>query len=112
MEQQGQGVLRDFTQRIETLERAMVTLRDALTEILGTGDLGGAPRPNRLPTLTNQEKRILALISQDKKSGEIAKLLKLSKRTIEAHRYNMQRKLGLKSSAELRGFARENGEER
>jgi DNA-binding CsgD family transcriptional regulator len=45
--------------------------------------------------LTKMENIILGLISQQKKSREIANLLFLSEKTIRNHRYNIKKKLDL-----------------
>ena len=45
--------------------------------------------------LTPTELRIAKLIRDDKTSGEIADLMNLSPRTIESHRKNIRRKMGL-----------------
>ena len=45
--------------------------------------------------LTKMENTILDLISQQKKSKEIANLLFLSEKTIRNHRYNIKKKLDL-----------------
>ena len=45
--------------------------------------------------LTKMESIILGLISQQKKSKEIANLLFLSEKTIRNHRYNIKKKLDL-----------------
>lgn len=51
--------------------------------------------------LTNREKEILKHISSGKNSAEIAKLLSLSKHTIDTHRKNMLHKTGTKSALDL-----------
>jgi DNA-binding NarL/FixJ family response regulator len=55
--------------------------------------------------LSNRELEILRMIGQGFGTGEIARELKRSVKTIEAHRANIKDKLGLKSAAELVRFA-------
>jgi DNA-binding NarL/FixJ family response regulator len=55
--------------------------------------------------LTIREKEILKLVSEGKKNKEIATLFYLSVRTVEHHRENMMRKLGLKTTADLVKYA-------
>lgn len=59
--------------------------------------------------LTEREKDVLHLLSQEKTSGEIAKELDLSKRTVENHRYRLMAKLRAKSTVGLIKIATDNG---
>ncbi len=76
-------------------------LRARLLERLVTA----APEPTPLSTLTDRELEVLRLIGSGMKSGEIAQTLRRSVNTIEAHRANLKRKLGLASAAELARYA-------
>lgn len=60
--------------------------------------------------LTQAERKILKLISQNKSSKEIAELLVVSPKTIENHRNNISQKLGLQGKHSLIKFAFENKE--
>ncbi len=55
--------------------------------------------------LSQRETEVLRLISLGYTSVEIARKLHLSRRTIESHRANIHRKLGLRTRAELVHFA-------
>lgn len=59
--------------------------------------------------LTRREKEITKLIVDGKTSQEIADILFISPRTVEAHRANLMQKLGLKNTAALVKFAVSNG---
>ena len=50
--------------------------------------------------LTPREREVLSEVANGHSSGDIAKALKLSVRTVEAHRANLLSKLGLRSTAE------------
>lgn len=50
---------------------------------------------------TEREQQILELILQEKTSQDIAKILHLSKKTVDAHRANMMDKFGVKSTIGL-----------
>ncbi|HEX7620201.1 MAG TPA: LuxR C-terminal-related transcriptional regulator [Anaerolineales bacterium] len=52
-----------------------------------------------LDKLTTREMQIASLIKEGKSSGEIAKILVVSKKTIDFHRANIRKKLGLKSDS-------------
>ncbi len=53
------------------------------------------------PELTNRELEILKLIMEDKSSQDIASQLYLSLRTVETHRFNLCKKLGVNNKASL-----------
>ncbi|MFT5821585.1 MAG: two-component system response regulator DegU [Crocinitomix sp.] len=53
------------------------------------------------PNLTNREKDVLQLISQELTTAEIAAKLFLSERTIEGYRKNLLMKMGVKNTAGL-----------
>ena len=55
--------------------------------------------------LTHREQEILRLLALGHTNGEIADQLFLSRRTIETHRANIQRKLDLSTRAELTRYA-------
>ncbi len=61
------------------------------------------PRPAEL--LTEREREVLRLVATGLSTKEIASQLDISTRTVETHRANLMRKLGLKSVALLTQFA-------
>jgi two-component system response regulator NreC len=58
-----------------------------------------------LQGLTEREREVLVLVAQGLSTKEIAARFDISPRTIETHRANLMRKLGLKSVARLTQFA-------
>ena len=60
-------------------------------------------------TLTPREREVLHLAAQGCTNAEIAKRLSISARTVETHRAQMMRKLGLHSHVDLARFALERG---
>ncbi len=58
-----------------------------------------------LDTLTEREREILVLLAQGKSYQEIAQTLFISVKTVDFHRTNLMRKLGLKNRTELVQFA-------
>ncbi len=60
------------------------------------------------PRISKREKEILQLISEENTTAQIAKELFLSVATVETHRKNLLRKLGLKNTAGLMRYAFEN----
>ena len=60
-------------------------------------------------TLTNREREILQLSAEGLTSGEIAKRLSISRRTVELHRSNFMEKLGLRHQTDLVCYAIKRG---
>ncbi len=62
----------------------------------------------QIETLTAAERNVLKLVAQNRTSKEIAELLHVSPKTIENHRVNIAKKLGLHGTHSLVKFAFEN----
>ncbi len=59
--------------------------------------------------LTNREQTILLELAQGKSNKQVAAALGISVRTVETHRNNIKRKLGISSTAGLTRYAMEHG---
>lgn len=59
--------------------------------------------------LTGREQTILLQLAQGKSNKEVALVLDISVRTVETHRKNIKRKLGISSTAGLTRYAMEHG---
>jgi len=59
--------------------------------------------------LTSREQEILRLIVRGSTNAEVAEKLTISPRTVETHRANLMRKLGLRNQAELIRYALQRG---
>ncbi len=59
--------------------------------------------------LTNREQTILLELAQGKSNRDVAVALDISVRTVETHRKNIKRKLGISSTAGLTRYAMEHG---
>lgn len=57
------------------------------------------------PSVSKREKEVLQLISEEMTTSEIAKQLFISVTTVETHRKNMLKKLGLRNTAGLMRYA-------
>lgn len=71
----------------------------------------GAPNPKllqtlarRYPTLTQTERRVCALLALHLRTKEIAVQMGVGERTVETHRQNIRRKLGVPKGKELSAF--------
>ena len=60
-------------------------------------------------SLTEREQTILLQLAQGKSNKEVALTLDISVRTVETHRKNIKRKLGISSTAGLTRYAMEHG---
>lgn len=67
--------------------------------------LEGYAPPDMFSRLTAREREVLQFSVQGTTCAEIARQLKISRRTVEAHRANMMRKLGLSSATALYHYA-------
>lgn len=62
-----------------------------------------------LQTLSQRERQVLEQVARGHTNAEIALQLNLSRRTVETHRANMMRKLGLESHVDVLRFALRRG---
>jgi two-component system NarL family response regulator len=72
------------------------------------GSLAPYENPER-EQLTNREQTILLQLAQGKSNKDVAQTLDISVRTVETHRKNIKRKLGISSTAGLTRYALEHG---
>ena len=67
--------------------------------------------PSRAPAsdLTGREQEIVKLVAESYTSDEIARLLHISRRTVERHRENVLAKLGMRDRVQLTRYAIRHG---
>lgn len=73
------------------------------------GEAEGRPRPSAVDDLSPREIEVLNLLVLGLTNPEIAERLCVSPRTVESHRAGVQRKLGVRTRAELARVAHEAG---
>lgn len=61
-----------------------------------------APRSSHL---TPRERQILQMLAEGKSAKEVAGMLQLSVRTVESHRFNLMRKIGVHNKVGLLRYA-------
>jgi DNA-binding NarL/FixJ family response regulator len=66
---------------------------------------GGSP----LGALTDREREVMKLLSEGKPNRDVAKALHISPRTVDSHRANIMKKLGVQSNAEIVQMALRHG---
>lgn len=76
----------------------------------GQNPPGEKPRDDSVGTLTPREREILRLTVEGLSSTRIAKRLLISPRTVETHRENIMKKLGVHGKAELIYYALRHGQ--
>ena len=81
------------------------TVQEQLSRLVRAGSALARP----LDQLTDRERDILKLVARGFSTKEIASRLDISPRTVDTHRANLMRKLGLKSVALLTQFALREG---
>jgi DNA-binding NarL/FixJ family response regulator len=80
------------------------TLDRMVTSYRGSTDFTG-PRSPAPEVLTGREREVIAMIAKGYRTREMAQLLSLSHKTVEKHRANLMRKLGLRSAAAAAAYA-------
>lgn len=69
--------------------------------LVGRGEQTGNGAGSPLANLTEREREVMKLLSEGNPNRAVAKILHVSPRTIDSHRSNIMRKLGINSNAEL-----------
>lgn len=68
-----------------------------------------ARRSDAVPMLTNREQEVVILIAEGYRTREMAQLLSVSHKTVERHRTNLMRKLGVRSATGVVAYALTHG---
>jgi FixJ family two-component response regulator len=91
---------------LDSINKALAADAVARRSSAGSDDL-----VKQLATLTKREREILDMLVDGQRSKDIARALDISHRTVEAHRQNTLRKMGVSSVKELilNKFLQENG---
>jgi two-component system response regulator NreC len=65
----------------------------------------GSPRQSRFGTLTRREREVLKMLAEGQSVKDIAGEFDLSVKTVEAHKFNLMRKLDIHNKAQLVQYA-------
>lgn len=92
---------------IRTLLAGNIYVSERLKSLLFSQlDSSAAPQvTNPIKKLTNRELQVIQLIGKGKNNREIAGVMNIRLKTVEAHRFRIKEKLNLKHSTELIQFA-------
>ena len=74
-------------------------------EIMSSQHMGSAERREGSSHLTKRQREVLQLLAEGYLAKEIASRLNISTRTVEYHKYQMMKDLGLRTAAELIRYA-------
>ena len=119
---EGCAMCRIHARRLEALERANATLRRdaervaarlqaAMDQLAAAAQgsnaeaSGGACAAASVPHLATRERQVLRMIAEGQRTPSIAGRLGIAGATVEVHRRNIMRKLGLHSVAQLTRYA-------
>jgi DNA-binding NarL/FixJ family response regulator len=106
------GILQKGVSAGEVLSACQRVMRGGICLELSEGnmfDLAAAPLSDTTPALTPRETEVLDLVASGKRSKEVADVLGLSARTVDKHRENLMRKLGVNDVSGLVRYAARNG---
>lgn len=76
---------------------------------LGDPLSGLRPGPEAGSSLTDREREVVVLVAEGHSNKQVAVTLGITPKTVETHRSNIMRKLGLKRTAELVRYAMRDG---
>jgi DNA-binding NarL/FixJ family response regulator len=88
-----------------TAIREVLQGRIYLTPLITKDVITALTAPKPAVNLTPRQREVLRLIAEGRRMKEIAAILDLSTRTVETHKYEMMRSLGVESTAELVRYA-------
>jgi two-component system response regulator NreC len=95
----------DLPDAVRRVLRGERYVHPALGALLAGQLSGAATHADPLSALTRREREVLGLLALGHTNTEVASLLYLSPRTVESHRASIQRKLGVRSRADLMRLA-------
>jgi DNA-binding NarL/FixJ family response regulator len=96
---------RDLISAVHALSEHKAFLSSSASGVVLDKYLKIPQEPASQQALTPREREIVQLVTEGKSNKEIGVTLKISTKTVEAHRANMMHKLGLSSVSELVRFA-------
>jgi DNA-binding NarL/FixJ family response regulator len=98
-----ENALEELLEAIEAVVQGGVYISNKIASIVVAGFLagGGGSKQAETEQVSIREREILQLLAEGYSNREIADQLNLSLKTIETHRFNIMRKLGLHNIADL-----------
>jgi len=90
---------------VQEVHRGHRAVSHGLLNKLGNVLRSSLPGKNRGPNLTPREQEVIKFIAEGNSVREIAGRLNLSAKTVEVHKFNLMRKLGIHNKAQLVTYA-------
>ncbi len=93
-----------FAERHTSAEELVEMVRGAAFRRLSMGDVSAWPTGEIVPrnrVLTGREREVLKLLAEGRTVRSAAGILGVSVKTVDAHKFNLMRKLGIHNKAEL-----------
>ena len=99
-----------FEELVQAIRLAMsnrIYLSPGVVDVVVKDYANHTPAPSQpvFSVLTTREREVLQLLSEGKRTSQIADLLHISIKTVETHRQQIMHKLGMRSVAELTKYA-------
>ena len=99
-----------FEELVQAIRLALanrIYLSPGVADVVVRDYVSHTPAPSRsvFAVLTNREREVLQLLSEGKRTSQIAEALHISIKTVETHRQQVMHKLGMRSVAELTKYA-------
>ena len=95
---------REIVTAIEAIHNGGLYFSSGISDVLATLPT----QPDAVSSLTTREINVLVLVAEGRSNKEVARELDISVRTVETHRKNLKRKLGINSVAGLTRYVIEN----
>ena len=95
------SAVQDLAAAIAAVQSGLTYFSPAIQQQMAEMLKGGVPAVPDLRALTEREREVLILLARGSSTKEIAASLDIGVRTVETHRANLMRKLGVRSVALL-----------
>ena len=95
----------ELSQAIRLAMANRIYLSPGVADVVVKDYVSPAPSQSVFAVLTTREREVLQLLSEGKRTTQIAELLHISIKTVETHRQQIMHKLGMRSVAELTKYA-------
>src|SRR4029077_4004579 len=95
----------ELAKALHCIARGGTYVSPLLGDLIAALLTAGPQQKSRESALTSRQVEVLRLLVEGRTMKEIGQLLNVTARTIESHKYEIMRNLGMKSTAELIRYA-------